>query len=217
MSTKLYFPVNLDLNARHCLVIGGGDIAAGKARSLFDFGAKVTVISPACKPSMRRMITAGQCAYIEAKYHLKYLKGVFLVIAATNDSAVNARVAAACVQRNILVNVVDVPELCTFIVPSVVRRGPIVIGISTSGQSPMFAQQQRRKCEQCVTPAQGAFVSMLGKVRPRVQAKYPNMGTRKAVYANLLNSNVLPLLEKGQTAAARKLFYARLAADGIKM
>jgi len=205
MKYKNYFPVNLDIDQKPCLVVGGGDIALRKVRSLLSFGAVVTVVGLEVKQGMARLISRGKVNYIKSRYQAKQLEGVFLVIAATDVEKVNTRVARDAMKRNILVNVVDVPALCTFIVPAVVRRGPIVVGISTGGCSPVFAQHQRKKCEKCITPAQGTFVAMLGAVRPKVQARFATMAERKAVYQRLIDSPVLSLLEAGKSREAGKI------------
>ena len=215
MKQKAFYPVNLDLHQKHCLVVGGGDIAEHKAQSLLSFGARVTVVSPELKKSMAKLVSSGKVSYVKGKYQLKHLKGVFLVIASTDDVAVNTRVARDTTHRNLLVNVVDVPALCNFIVPSVIRRGSLVMGISTGGQSPMFAQQLRIKCEKCITPVLGTFIGMMGAVRAKVQAKYPTMSERKAVYRKLIDAPVLSLLEEGKMREAKKLFSAIASGKSI--
>ncbi len=210
MGYKVYYPVNLDLNGKRCLVVGGGAVAARKALTLMAFGGVVTVISPTLDPLLRCQVKSGKISYIAGKYHQKFMAGAAVVIAATDDPAVNQMVFTHAVRRNILVNVVDVPELCTFIVPAIVRRGPLVLGISTSGQSPMFAQQQKKMCEACRTPRHGDFVRMMGSVRARIKRQYATIPERKAVHAKLMDSNILDLVLAGKAVAARKVLLSIL-------
>jgi len=205
MRQKAYYPINLNLEGRKCLVVGGGDVAERKVRTLLSFGAVVTVVSPEIKKSLAAYVRSGKVRHIERGYQKNDLKGAFVVIAATNDPSVNALVARHAASQNTLVNVVDVPKLCNFIVPSVVRRGSLTIGISTGGQSPMFAQMWRKKCEKCLTPAHTAFLRMLGSIRKEVRDRYVTMPRCKAVYRKILKSPVLSLLQKNKPREARLL------------
>jgi len=207
MSSKVYYPVNLDLNGKKCLVVGGGKVACRKARTLMAFGARVTVVSPQIDRMLAPSVRSGRIIHIHGKYHKKQLKGCCLAIAATDDPLVNRVVFKDAAVQNILVNVVDVPELCTFIVPSVVKRGPLVLGISTGGQSPMFAQKLRQQCEQCLTLAHGEFVRMLGAVRTRIKRQYATIPQRKAIHRKLMDSKILDLVLAGKEAKAKVLLY----------
>ncbi|MEI8012581.1 MAG: bifunctional precorrin-2 dehydrogenase/sirohydrochlorin ferrochelatase [Candidatus Omnitrophota bacterium] len=207
MSYKIYYPVNLDLNGRKCLVVGGGEVAARKARTLAAFGGRVTVISPALDRMLARQVRSGKISYVPGRYTSRCMAGAFVVVAATDDPVVNKTVFRHAVKRNILVNVVDVPELCTFIVPSMVRRGPLVLGISTSGQSPMFAQRQKKMCEACRTPRHGDFVRMMGSVRDRIKREYATIPERKAVHAKIMDSKILDLVLAGKAVEARALLH----------
>ncbi|MBF0121840.1 MAG: bifunctional precorrin-2 dehydrogenase/sirohydrochlorin ferrochelatase [Candidatus Omnitrophica bacterium] len=205
MRQKAYYPINVDLEGRKCLVVGGGDVAERKVQTLLSFGATVTLVSPEITPKISALVKAKKIFYIKRGYQKKDLKDVFLVIAATDVPEVNAQVARHAESRNLLLNVVDVPKLCNFIVPSVVRRGPLTIGISTGGQSPMFAQMWRKKCEKCLTPAHVAFLKMLGGTRKEVRVKHVTMAKCKVVYRKILNSPVLSLLQKDKPREAKIL------------
>ena len=207
MTAKTYYPINLDLHQRKCLVVGGGDIAAHKVRSLLECGAVVTVVSPMIKPAMAGLVKKGKVSFIEGKYLEKYIKGVFLVIAATDDPKANELIAKHARARNILLNVVDVPQLCNFIVPAVIRRGPLVMGISTSGHSPVYAQKMKEKCERCATPALGSFIKMMGSSRKEVKECCDSIPKRKAMYLEMINSPMLSLLEQGKVREARQTLH----------
>ncbi|MBF0593623.1 MAG: bifunctional precorrin-2 dehydrogenase/sirohydrochlorin ferrochelatase [Candidatus Omnitrophica bacterium] len=208
MKQKAYYPINVDLKDRQCLVVGGGEIAERKVASLLECDAMVTVVSPDVTKKLAALASKGKISHIKQKYQDKYIKNVFLVIAATDDQTVNTLIARHAGKRNILLNVVDVPELCNFIVPSVIRQGPMVMGISTSGHSPVFAQKFREKCEKCVTPAVGAFVKMMGNSRKEVKGCCDSIPKRKDVYLEMINSPILSLLEQGKIREARQTMHS---------
>jgi len=135
----MYYPLMLKVKGEACLVVGGGAIALQKARALRRAGADVTVVSPRFTPAWARL----RVRRLRRRFRAGDVAGCVLVIAATDDPGVNRAVAAACRKRSIPVNVVDVPELCSFIVPSILRRGPVVIAVSTGGQSPSLAKALR--------------------------------------------------------------------------
>jgi len=204
---KAYYPVNLDLEGRRCLVVGGGVVAERKVRTLLSFGADILVVSPKLTPRLAGLVKAKKVAYTKRGYQKNDLKGMFVAIAATDVMAVNTLVARHAEARNMLVNVVDVPKLCNFIVPSVIRKGPLTISISTGGQSPMFAQMWRRKCEKCLTPAHQKLLTLLGGVRKEVRERHVTMAKCKVVYRKILQSPVLKLLQENKTAEAKKVMF----------
>ncbi|MBF0330952.1 MAG: bifunctional precorrin-2 dehydrogenase/sirohydrochlorin ferrochelatase [Candidatus Omnitrophica bacterium] len=188
MKSKLYYPVNLDLQHKACVVIGGGDVAWRKARSLLACGAAVTVVSPQVKDKMAALIRSGKVRRLDQSYQKAHLKGAFLVVAATNDVDANKAVARDAAARNILVNVVDVPALCNFIVPAVIRRGPLAMAVSTGGQSPLLAKALRKKCEKCLKPAHGDLARALGAARKDVQRCCKTASARKAAYQKIMKA-----------------------------
>lgn len=207
MRQKSFYPINVDLTQRRCLVVGGGDIAGHKAIALLECGANVTVVSPETGKKMAALIKSGKVSFLKRKYQQKDLKGVFLVIAATDDEVVNTLIARHAEKKGLLLNVVDVPHLCNFIVPSVIRRGPLVMAISTSGHSPLYASKMREKCEKCATPALGSFIKMMGDSRKDVKACCDSIPKRKAVYLEMINSPMLSLLEQGKVREARQTLW----------
>ncbi len=131
-----YFPLFLDINKRHCLVIGGGPVASRKVTSLLKSGAVVTLISPVVSPELQQLADAGKISILLREYQSTDIVRAFLVIAATNNADVNIQIADQANDANILVNVADNPDLGSFIFPSVVDRSPVTIAISTGGASP---------------------------------------------------------------------------------
>lgn len=142
--TPVYYPVFLNLKGKKCVVVGGGKVAERKALSLLRSGAEVIVISPECTGRLKKENLKGRIKYISRVYKKGDLKNAFLVIAATDSGETNKRISE---DAPYLVNVVDMPLLCNFIVPSVVRRGPLTIAVSTSGISPSLARTIRKELE----------------------------------------------------------------------
>ncbi|MBI4685532.1 MAG: bifunctional precorrin-2 dehydrogenase/sirohydrochlorin ferrochelatase [Nitrospirae bacterium] len=159
MRKPFYYPVFLNLEGKKCVVIGGGKVAERKVLSLLKAGAEVTVISPECTKNLSRKAISGDIKCIDRKYKQGDLKNAFLVVAATDDNEINEKVFEESAH---LINVVDMPLLCNFIVPSVVRRGPLTIAISTSGISPSLAKTIRKELERLYVPG---FAKSLNKLR----------------------------------------------------
>ncbi|HEY3297741.1 MAG TPA: bifunctional precorrin-2 dehydrogenase/sirohydrochlorin ferrochelatase, partial [Armatimonadota bacterium] len=128
------YPINLQLKNRKCVVIGGGAVAERKVESLLEYGASVHVAAPQLTPALQALADAGRIDHSSHKYAAGMLIGAFLAVASTNDPEVNRSVSLDAQVRGVLVNVVDDPELCTFFMPAIVRRGELVIGVSTSGR-----------------------------------------------------------------------------------
>jgi len=189
-----FYPVNLRLEGRKCLVVGGGKVAERKVVNLLSYGAKVTVISPRITSKL-----AGQEG-IELwlrSYQSKDVEGFFLVICATDDDAVNLQVASECMERNILVNVVDDPPKCTFLVPSVLRRGDLTISVSTGGKSPLLARKIRQSLEGLFGPEYAEYLEVLGEVRNRVIKNIPDINERKRMFTELIESDILEFIRLG--------------------
>jgi siroheme synthase-like protein len=179
----VYFPVSLKIEGTPCLVVGGGAVALQKTRALRRAGARVTVVSPRLHPGFKRL----GVRHLRRAYRKTDLKGTFLVIAATDDPSTNRSVHLACARRGVLVNVVDVPALCTFIVPAVVRRGPVTLAISTDGASPALAKALRKDLEGLYPRSLGMFARGVGKARRRVLRALPASKARTRVLKGLVS------------------------------
>jgi len=165
---KVYFPVFLDIKDKLCVVVGGGKVAERKIFSLIEAGARVKVIAPEVLDSIRALAEEGKIELEEREYKKGDLEGARLVIAATNNQEVQKKVYEEAEERGIFCNVVDVPELCSFIVPSVVRRGPLCIAISTSGKAPAVAKRLRQMLESKFGEEYEAYLNLMGKIRELV-------------------------------------------------
>ncbi len=200
-----YYPVNLELRDRRCVVVGGGRVAERKTLSLLEAGADVTVVSPALTPKLAALASSGKIQQVPTVFQEAHLAGALLVIAATNDLSANRAVAQLCHKKNILVNVAAPPEESSFIVPSVVERGDLVIAVSTSGASPALAKNIRLELEKRYGPEYGLLLTRLALVRKRLQEEVGSEAIRRQVLEAIIGSDVLALLRKGKLPEADQL------------
>ncbi len=190
-----YYPVFLDLKNKECAVIGGGLVAERKVELLLECGAKIMVISPELTDKLEKLRNLGKVFQVKRKYRFGDLEGAFLAICATNDPDVNLRVYEEAIERNILVNVVDEPTLCNFIVPSTVRRGDLVIAISTSGSCPALAKKLRKELEKVFGPEYKEYVNLLRKLREKLMEEEPDTEKRNLILKKLVDSDLLELIK----------------------
>jgi len=200
-----YYPIAVDLKDRNVLVVGGGTVALRKVETLLEFGARVTVVAPEVAPDIERLAESGRIELRRRAYERGDAAGPVLVVAATDDRAVNSRVSEDSRSANVLVNVVDDPELCTFIVPATVKRGDLVIGISTSGKSPALARRVREKIEEAIGPEYGELADLLGEMRELVKPRVESQQAREEIFRKMLDSEIPDLLRQGRRADARTL------------
>ncbi|UCG77589.1 MAG: bifunctional precorrin-2 dehydrogenase/sirohydrochlorin ferrochelatase [Nitrospirota bacterium] len=173
-SLRTYYPAFLDLKGKKCLIVGGGKVAERKVRSLVKAGANVTLISPELTASLKRMSSNEKIGHKKRRFRKGDTGGFFLVIAATSDEKVNRRVFE---ESKGLINSVDMPDLCNFIVPSVVSKGPLQIAISTSGLSPAVSRTLRKDLEEYVHKDVSRYLSWLKNIRERIKKKMPGMSS----------------------------------------
>jgi len=199
-----YYPAFLDLRGRRCAVIGGGVVAEGKVKGLLEAEAEVTVISPQLTSTLQKLADEGRIAHIGRQYRPGDLIGAFLAISATDDRTVNEQVWKEAIERNIVVNVVDDPPRCGFIAPAIVRRGDLIIAISTGGKAPALAARLRRQLEHAIGHEYARFVELAGSIRAPLSARCRDFEQRKTLWRELLDSDVLDLLRQGEEAGARR-------------
>ena len=185
-----YLPLFVDLKGRCCLVVGGGDIAARKSGLLLKAQATVTIVSPAVSATTQALIDAGKVTWLKAKFAAEHLQNKLLVIAATDNETVNRDVHAQAKAQNILVNVADCPELCDFILPSILDRSPIVVAVSSGGKSPILARQLRARLETLIPPTYGRLADLVGRYRQAVQDKLPKISMRRRFWESVLQGKV---------------------------
>ena len=199
-----FFPIFLDLRARDCLVVGGGPVAARKAAMLLEAGAQVTLVAPGLSPALERRVAAGELHHEARAFADADLEGKVLVIAGTDDDGVNRHIAELARARNIPVNVVDQPELGSFIVPSVINRDPIQVAVSTGGASPVLARLLRARLETYIPSAYGRLARMVEGFRTRVQERFATTEERRHFWEHVLEGPIAELLFAGRDADAEK-------------
>jgi len=210
-----YYPVNLDLRERRCVVVGGGQVAERKTLSLLESGALVTVVSPSLTQGLAGLVASGKVLQVPALFQEAHLTNAYLVIAATNDLAVNRAAAQLCRKKGILVNVAAPPEESSFIVPSVVERGDLVIAVSTSGASPALSKSIRQELEKQYGPEYELLLTRLAAVRKRLQEEVGSEEIRRQVLAAIIGSDVLDLLRRGNLHEADHLIGELLKHSGL--
>jgi precorrin-2 dehydrogenase / sirohydrochlorin ferrochelatase len=177
---KTLFPFFLKLGGRRCLVVGAGPIGEGKIDGLVRSGARVRVVAPKATKRVQRWARARKIHWLQRKFRDSDLDGCFCVVAATSSSQLQRKVFWLARQQGVLCNVVDVPELCDFFYPAVVRRGPLQIAISTGGESPALAQRLRKKLEKEFELEYADWVKELGKFRRKLKTTSQGAAMRKA-------------------------------------
>ena len=197
-----YYPVSLALEGRPCVVLGGGPLAAEKMHGLLQAGARVTVIAAEAEAEIRLAAVDGRVRLVERDYRSGDLEGAWLAIDASGLDGINAATRREAENRRVLLNVVDRAQLCDWIAPAVVRRGPLQVAISTSGESPFLASSLRRRLEQDLGEEWEPFVRLLGQLRRRLREQEAPIQRQEAVYAELLRSDVRHLLRDGNEQAA---------------
>ena len=196
-----YYPVNLDIHDRDCLVVGGGGVGARKVEGLKGCGGRVTVVSPRISDRLRGLVETGGVQWRNREYRAGDLDGMFLVIGATDDKALNRRIHADASERNMLCNIADRPEVCNFILPAVVRRGDLMIAVSTSGRSPAFAKKLRKDLETWFGPEYAAFLDLMGAVRAKLLKEEHAPEAHKPLFEALIERDLLGLIKAGDAAA----------------
>jgi len=198
----------LKLKARRCVVVGGGEVGLEKVEGLLACCGEVTLIAPDAVPELQRYAQEGSIRWERRAYAgAGDLEGVFLAIAATDDTETNIAVHEDAERRAMLVNVVDVPPLCNFILPAIVRTGPLAIAISTAGASPALAKRMKREIEAQFGEPYARLAVMLNDVRGWAKGTLPTYQDRKAFFENIVNGEPDPiaLLREGREDEVREL------------
>jgi uroporphyrin-III C-methyltransferase/precorrin-2 dehydrogenase/sirohydrochlorin ferrochelatase len=205
-----HLPLFFNIRQRPCLVIGGGDVAARKVETLLRAGAKVTVVSPLLDARLNRHLAAGEIVHVAETFDAGHLDGCVLAVAATDDETVNARVSALAQQRNIPVNVVDRPELCSFVFPSVIDRDPVTVAVSTAGAAPVLARLLRARLETLIPASYGRLAELAARFRQAVKARLPAGAARRRFWEETLQGPVAEMVYAGRDEAAAHALQAEL-------
>ena len=210
------YPINLRIAGKKCIVIGGGDVACRKVKSLLAAGVEVTVLSPELTTELAEMVEKKQFNYIARPYQKGDLDGFFLVICATDVSSVNEAVAKEAEEAGILANVVDVPELGNFSVPAQIKRGDLLLTVSTGGKSPAMAKKLRQELDKQYGEEYGEYLDLIDKVRREIKQRLATSKERELFWRETIDENVLALLRQGRIEEAEAVICHAASSFGIK-
>jgi uroporphyrin-III C-methyltransferase/precorrin-2 dehydrogenase/sirohydrochlorin ferrochelatase len=210
-----FFPIFLNLREKSCLVVGGGETAARKAALLLRAGARVGVVAPELSAGFAQVGPRENLLHRVAPFSPQMLDGVVLVIASSGDHALDAKVSAAARARGIPVNVVDTPELCSFIMPSIIDRTPLVVAISSGGASPVLARLLRARLETLIPAAYGRLAGLAARFRDEVRKRFPTAEKRRMFWEKILAGPIAEQVFAGRDDAAAEAL-ARLLESAEK-
>ncbi|MBV8431733.1 MAG: bifunctional precorrin-2 dehydrogenase/sirohydrochlorin ferrochelatase [Solirubrobacterales bacterium] len=197
----------LRLTGRRCVVIGGGEVGLEKVEGLLACDGEVTLIAPAAHPELVQLALEGSIRWEQREYETGDLEGALIAIAATDDTDLNIRVFDEAEGRSMLVNVVDVPPLCNFILPAIVRTGPLAVAISTAGASPALAKRMKREINELFGEPYANLALLLNEARGWAKATLPTYQDRKLFFESIVNGEPDPveLLREGDIQGVRDL------------
>ncbi len=210
-----YLPIFIDLQNRRCLVVGGGEVALRKAEMLRRAGATLYVVAPQINSELAALASQGESRCYQRGYQQSDIEDQALVIAATDDTSVNAQVYADAKQANIPVNVVDQQDLCTFITPSIIDRSPVVVAVSSAGTAPVLARLLRARLETLIPARYGDLAQLAGSFRQRVQQQIKTTGLRLKFWENVLHGPVAELALAGQMQQAHDMLAEALKKGAV--
>ena len=202
-----YYPVNLDIRNRKCLVVGGGSVGTRKVMTLLDCGATVTVVSLVATSQLQELSNNGIITLEQRPFQASDLERKFLVIGATNDQKLNQKIHAEAERLGILCNIADRPEACNFILPSIVNRGDLVIAISTSGKSPAFAKKMRKDLEKQFGGEYTDFLMLMGAIRKKLLAKSHKPEAHKHLFEQLIRRRLVEMIRDRKDKDINVLLY----------
>ncbi len=210
-----YYPIHLDIQNRKCLVVGGGSVGTRKVIKLLECGAKVTVVSPEMSDKVLALAGFESLTLKNRPYRTEDLEGMFLVIGATDDETLNRQISADAEDRNTLCNIADRPEVCNFILPSIVQRDDLVITISTSGRSPAMAKKLRKMLENQFGEEYGAFLKLMGAIRQKLLSQSHEPEAHKPLFEQLIDSELIAWIREEKKADIDALLF-KVLGDGYR-
>ena len=191
-----YYPINLDIQGKRCLVVGGGSVGTRKVITLLNCGAAVTVVSPRTTEKLNELAKAGSITLRNRSYRTTDLKDVFLVIGATDDEILNQKISSDADSRDILCNIADRPAVCNFILPSIVHRGDLIITISTSGKSPALAKKLRKTLERQFGEEYAVMLQLMGAIREKLLRQAHEPEAHKHLFNQLIDNGLLEMIRE---------------------
>ena len=204
---RKYYPVCIDIENRECLVVGGGAVALRKVEGLLGCGALVTAVSPKFQDGFAQIDDSKPLRLLRRPYRSPDLDDKFLVIGATDNEDLNRQISQDAHCRNILCNIADVPDACSFILPAVVRRGDLSIAVSTSGKSPAFAKHLRKQLEKQFGEEYTTFLVLMGAIRQKLLAAQHAPEAHKPLFEKLIEKGLADMIHNEDKAAVNRLLY----------
>lgn len=208
-----YYPVNLDIRDRSCLVVGGGRVGERKASRLIRCGARVTLVSREATERLGQMQSEGKIVLHRRDYRETDLDGVFLVFCATDNAELNRKIGEAAERRGLLCNIADSPHRSAFVLPSVVERGDLVLTVSTSGRSPAFAKALRKDLEARFGMEYATFLKLMGAIRKRLLDRDHDPEAHHRLFRRLIDGELLERVREGDKSGINALLSEVLGAD----
>ena len=202
-----YYPVNLDIRNRKCLVVGGGEVGTRKVITLLECGAFVTVVSINTSEKLLKLAESGIIELKRRPYAEADLDSIFLVICATDNEDLNLQVSRDAGKYNMLCNIADRPEACNFILPALVKRGDLVIAVSTSGKSPAFAKKIRKDLEKQYGNEYADFLKLMGAIRKKLLSKKHEPEAHKPLFEKLINKDFVQLIKNNDADKIDSLLF----------
>jgi precorrin-2 dehydrogenase/sirohydrochlorin ferrochelatase len=210
-----YYPINLDIQNRNCLVVGGGGVGTRKVMTLLKCRAKVTVVSPVISESLQDLEKSASLTLKARPYRTADLEGMFLVIGATDNEPLNRQISSDAESRNTLCNIADRPAVCNFILPSIVQRDDLVITISTSGKSPALAKKLRKTLESQFGEEYGYFLELLGAIRKKLLSQAHEPEVHKPLFEQLINSDLIAMIQEDKIKDIDALLF-KILGEGFR-
>ncbi|MEW6672756.1 MAG: bifunctional precorrin-2 dehydrogenase/sirohydrochlorin ferrochelatase [Thermodesulfobacteriota bacterium] len=202
-----YYPIYLDIKDRPCLVAGGGAVGLRKVAALLECGARVTVVDPAAHAKLLDLAAEGAIELRNRPYQSADMNGMFLIIGATDDEALNLKIKTDADQKGVLCNIADRPEACHFILPAVVRRGDLTIAVSTSGKSPAFAKKIRKDLEAMFGPEYADFLKLMGAIRRKLLGRRDAPEDHRHLFEQLIDKGLVHMIKERNRTAIDTLLY----------
>jgi len=202
-----YYPVNLDIQNRKCLVVGGGSVGTRKVMTLVECGAVVTVVSSDVAEELLELAEKKMIELKKRPYESSDIDGMFLVIGATDNEELNWQINKDAEHQNKLCNIADRPEACNFVLPSIVNRGNLVIAISTSGKSPAFAKKMRQDLEKEFGEEYDEFLQLMGAIRKKALSKKHEPEAHKHLFEQLINRGLVDMVRNHDEERINSLLF----------
>lgn len=194
-----YYPVNLDVRDRECLVVGGGGVGERKVKTLLECGARVTVVTTLATEWIQALASEDRIDLKTRGYEPSDLEGKFLVIGATDSEEINERISKDAARQGLLCNIADRPAACSFVLPAIVRQGDLLIAISTSNKSPAVAKRIRQSLEKEFGPEYAVLLLLMGAIRQRLLAEAKSPEAHKRMFERLLDEGLLEMIREDRT------------------